>query len=72
MRYFIVSYRASHKFLGEWENTKYNDELVYLKPGGDLPGLLRYLNSGAKIQIKRSREITKEEYDKLKEEQKEV
>lgn len=72
MRYFIVNYIASHKFLNKWENTKYNDELVYLKPGCDLPGLLRYLNSGAKIQIKRSREITKEEYDKLKEEQKEV
>lgn len=72
MRYFIVSYIASHKFLNKWENIKYNDELVYLKPGFGLPSLLRYLNGGAKIQIKRCKEITKEEYDKLKEEQKEV
>lgn len=72
MRYFIVSYIASFKFLNKWENIKHNDELVCLKPGGGLPRLLRFLNSGAKIQIKRSREITKEEYYRLKEEQKEV
>ena len=72
MRYFVVSYIASFQFLNKWENIKHNDELVYLKPGRDLPSLLRYLNSGAKIQIKRHREITKEEYDKLKEEQEEV
>lgn len=69
MKYYVVSYIASFKFLNKWENTKYNDELVYLKSGfSDLPRLLKYLNGGAKIQIKRSREITKEEYYKLKEE----